>query len=105
MINFSDLKEEEKYLFEAIISARRVQEFLWGENNKKWGIEEWRRMFKKRIVKIDEIKPDNPHAMIELKKRLLQNAALCIALLHNIDVSKDLNKECEIPSNLPEYSE
>ena len=103
--HFKNLNEEEAYLFEAIISARKVQEFLWGENNKDWNIEEWRRMFKKRIVKIDDIKPDNPHAAIEFKKRLLQNAALCIALLNIIDKPNNINKDCSIPSNLSEYSE
>ncbi len=101
---FENLSDEEKYLYEAIMSARKVQEFLWGEYNKEWGIEEWRRMFKKRIVKIDDIKIDNPHAMIELKKRLLQNAALCIALLKIADDSNNLDKNCSIPSNLPDYS-
>ena len=33
---------------EVIISARKLEEFLWGEYNDQWNIEEWRRMFRKR---------------------------------------------------------
>lgn len=102
-----DLTEEEVYLYEAIMAARFIQEYLWGEYNNKWGIEEWKRMFKKRMVKIDDIDPNNPHALIELKKRVLQNTALGIALLKRLEdpVSSDRIKrdDCDIPSNLPEY--
>jgi len=97
-----EFTNEEQYLFDAIISARKIQEFLWGEYNSQWDLEEWKRMFKKRIVKIDDIDPDNPHAKIELKKRILQNAALCIALLNMVDNDK-INEDCNIPSNLPQY--
>lgn len=102
----SVLKEEENYLFDSIMSARKVQEFLWGFVNAEWGLEEWRRMFRKRIQKIDDIDMSNPHWKVELKKRLLQNAALCVALLALLD-----NKEFEegvhmtVPSNLPTFTE
>ena len=99
-----ELNNEEQYLFDAIISARKIQEFLWGEYNSQWDLEEWKRMFKKRIVKIDDIDSNNPHAKIELKKRVLQNAALCIALLNMINNDK-INENCNIPSNLSLYGE
>ena len=95
--------EEEKQIIEAIVSSRKIQEFLWGEYNGQWNIEEWRRMFRKRIKKIDDIDINNPHAKIEMKKRLLQNAALSIALLRMIDEEGIPTKECNIPSNLEEY--
>lgn len=81
-----------------------------GEYNSEWGIEEWKRIFKKRIVKIDDIDVNNPHALIELKKRVLQNTALGIALLAIIDKEDSINKfkrenDFNIPSNLPEYAE
>jgi hypothetical protein len=79
------LSSEEKILFDAIISARKIQTFLWGKHNKCWSLEEWRRMFRKRVKKIDDIKIDNPHWKIEMKKRLLQNSALSIALIDAID--------------------
>jgi hypothetical protein len=107
--DFNNLTEEEKYLYEAIMCARKIQEFLWGECNGEWGIEEWKRMFRKRLAKIDDIKPDNPHSVIELRKRILQNTALGIAILKMIDnpnmLNNLLNSQCTIPSNLPQYSE
>ena len=63
-------------------------------------------MFIKRVVKIENIDPLNPHAIIELKKRLLQNSALSIALINilyfgePIDIYND-----NIPSNLSEYKD
>lgn len=93
---------EEIYLFYSIKSARNVQDFLWGEYNSKWDLEEWKRMFTKRMVKITDIDSDNPHAKIELKKRILQNTALGIAMLKKIDDNK-IADSCNIPSNLPQY--
>lgn len=95
--------KEEQQLAEAIVAARKMQEFLWGEYNGQWNIEEWRRMFRKRIQKIDDIDVNNPHAKIEMRKRLVQNAALSIALLRIIDEEGIPIKYCEIPSNLPQY--
>lgn len=85
------------------MSAREVQEFLWGEFNSQWDLEEWKRMFRKRMVKIDDIDHNNPHAKIELRKRVLQNTALGIALLCKLDEA-DLPTECNILSNLPQYA-
>jgi len=95
--------EEEKQIEEAIIAARKIQECLWGEYNGQWNIEEWRRMFRKRIQKIDEIDVNNPYAKIEMRKRLLQNAALSIALLKIIDEEGIPIRKCAIPSNLEQY--
>ena len=95
--------KEEQQLAEAIVAARKMQEFLWGEYNGQWNIEEWRRMFRKRIQKIDDIDVNNPHAKIEMRKRLVQNAAVSIALLRIIDEEGIPTKECESPSNLPQY--
>ena len=100
------LTEEEKYLFEAIMSARKIQQFLWGFVNSEWGLEEWRRMFRKRLKKIDDINPDNPHWKVEIKKRLLQNTALGIALLALIDnsnISEGVHPT--VPTNLENYKE
>jgi hypothetical protein len=89
------------YIIEAIQAARTVQEFLWGEHNPHWGLEEWRRMFRKRLAKIEDIDPTNPYWKIELKKRLLQTAALSIALLALLDEGTEV-----VPgvSNLPQYT-
>jgi len=96
---------EIKHIFLSILAARKVQTFLWGEANGSWGIEEWCRMFRKRQAKIDEIKIDNPHAIVEFRKRLLQNAALSIALLGILEKLNDipLKNKTGLPSNLPQY--
>ena len=99
-----ELTQEEQYLFDSIIAARQVQEFLWGKYNDKWDLEEWKRMYRKRWAKIDEIDAKNPHYMIELKKRILQNAALSIAMLVKIE-NNEIQEACEVPSNLPGYAE
>jgi len=92
-------QEEENRLQEAIIAARKVQDFLWGEFNEKWDIEEWRRMFRKRVAKIEQIDPSNPHWDIEFKKRLLQTAAISIAFMALLDEKV----HGEIVTNLPEF--
>ena len=93
---------EEIYLFQSIKAAREIQDFLWGDYNIKWNLEEWKRMFKKRMVKIDHINPDNPHAKIEFRKRILQNTAVGISLLRRLEKG-EIEKNCYISSNLPEY--
>jgi hypothetical protein len=97
--------EEESALSEVIMAARTIQDFLWGKHNAVWNLEEWRRMFRKRVVKIDEVDPSNPHAAIELKKRLLQTAALAVAMISRIEREGMPGSECSVPSNLSEYNE
>ncbi len=97
------MSSEEKQILEVIKAARITEEYLWGEYNGQWNIEEWRRMFRKRIVKIDDIDVNNPHALIEMRKRLLQNAALSVALMKILDTKGIPTKETNIPSNLPQY--
>lgn len=101
-MNKNDLTVEEKLIYDAITSARTIEEYLWGEFNSQWNLEEWKRMFRKRINKIDDIDISNPHAKIELKKRLLQNSALSIALLGILETGCT-NENCDVTSNLPEY--
>lgn len=97
--------EEEWAIAEVIKSARTIQEFLWGEKNAVWNLEEWRRMFRKRVVKIEEVDSKNPHASVELKKRLLQTAALAVAMIGRIEREGLPSNECPEPSNLSQYSE
>lgn len=61
-------------------------------------------MFRKRIQKIDDIEIDNPHAIIEMRKRVMQNAALSVALMKILDTKGIPINECDIPSNLPQYA-
>ena len=53
------LTNEEEQIREVILAARTLEEYLWGEYNGEWNIEEWRRMFRKRIQKIDDIDVNN----------------------------------------------
>ena len=100
-----ELTTEEEQIREVIISAKKLEEYLWGEYNDAWNIEEWRRMFRKRIKKIDDINVNNPRAIIEISKRLMQNAALSVALMKILDTKGIPTNKCDIPSNLPQYRE
>jgi hypothetical protein len=92
-------------ILRTIHAARTVQEFLWGSANVTWGIEEWLRMFRKRISKLDEVTLDNPHAAVEIKKRLLQTAALAVALIAIIDTLDCLpDGKNQPPTNLARYA-
>lgn len=103
---FGALAKEERFIADSIMAARKIQTMLWGEVNGSWGLEEWRRMFVKRFVKIEMIDPSNPHAIVELKKRLLQNAALSVALIGILHYGRPIDIENNrIPSNLPEYTD
>jgi hypothetical protein len=43
---------------------------------------------------------------VEVRKRLLQTAALAVALIHLLDQGDQvLHRQSAVPSNLPEYSE
>jgi len=98
------LKKEEKYLFDIIIASRKIQEFLWGDfMSGEINLEEFKRMYRKRVAKIDEIDENNPHAIIELKKRITQIAAISINLLHRLD-NGGISQNMGNISNLPEYS-
>ncbi len=98
-------EQEELQLMNIIRAARDMQRFLWGKVNKGFGLEEWRRMFRKRVAKIDAIDSSNPYAIIELKKRVLQVAALSVGFLAILEEEGMLpeHKEDEPPSNLPQY--
>lgn len=98
------LNDEEEQIKEVIIASRKLEEYLWGEYNGKWNIEEWKRMFRKRIQKIDDIDINNPHAIIEMRKRVMQNAALSVELMKILDTKGIPAQDCDIPSNLPEYA-
>lgn len=56
--------DEEEQIREVIIALRKLEEYLWGEYNGQWNIEEWRRMLRKCIQKIDDIDVNNLHAII-----------------------------------------
>ncbi len=97
---------EELIVKDIILSARKVQEFLWGEMNSRAGLEEYKRMLRKRLVKIEEIETSNPHWEIELKKRLLQISGISVQLIYKLN--KHLLKDGVHPylsSNLNDYQD
>jgi hypothetical protein len=99
-------KDEEKNIIKVIKAAREVQEFLWRDMNDEAGLEEFKRMFRKRVSKLEKINMSNPHWKIELKKRLLQVAAISVNLITKID-NNELKHEGIHPcmvSNLPQFS-
>lgn len=101
-----DFSSEEKNIIEVIKAARTIQEFLWGDMNSECGLEEFKRMFRKRVIKIDEIQFSNPHWKIEFKKRCLQTAAIAVNVITKL--GNDLIEHDGIhpskQSNLPQFS-
>ncbi|WP_319408794.1 hypothetical protein [uncultured Desulfosarcina sp.] len=96
---------EERCIADVIRAARSIQEFLWADMNSACGLEEFRRMFRKRVAKIDAIRMDNPHWQVELNKRLLQTAAICVNLMAKTTRARITFDGIHptLPSNLPEY--
>ena len=97
--------EEEKAIIQVIRAARTIQEFLWSDMNEESGLEEFRRMFRKRVAKIEAITMDNPHWRVELNKRLLQTAAICVNLMAKSITGRLTHDGIHptLPSNLPQY--
>jgi hypothetical protein len=88
-----DYTEEEQIIAEAIIEARKVQEFIWQETSafhRPIDYTNWGPIFQKRVDKIMEIDFNNRSNRIELRKRLLQQAALSILALRIINDDKAL---------------
>ena len=78
------MSNEESLIYDAIVNARKIQSFLMNEQNESGPLvmEDWAKLFQKRVDKIAEIDTRNPSAIIELRKRLLQQAALSIKALN-----------------------
>ena len=80
--------EDEKIIAEAILHGRKVQEYLWQElslSHSEYDSRMWVKVFQKRVDKISELKPDNPSNKVELRKRILQQAALSVLALKILD--------------------
>ncbi len=103
--NMDQFTEEEIIIKDLIVSARKIQDFIWGDMNKEAGLEEYKRIFRKRLIKVEEIETTNPHWEREMKKRLLQVAAMSVNMIYRLnkhDVTDGIHPT--LPSNLPEYS-
>ena len=88
-----DYTHEEEIIAETIIEARKVQEFIWQETSLlhyplDTEKETWVRIFQKRVDKIAEIDFSNKHFIVELRKRLLQQAALSVLAIRIMDDNK-----------------
>ena len=99
------MKTEYQTISEVLRAARLIQEFLWADMNEDCGLEEFKRMFRKRLVKIDAIDMANPHWKVELKKRLLQTAAISVNMITKLENDKITHAGTHpvLPSNLPEF--
>lgn len=88
-MNKIDLTKEERIIAEALKASRHVQEYIWGEDSlmldKEFDLNLWVSIFQKRVIKISEIRPNSKSARIELRKRVLQQAALSILALRMLD--------------------
>jgi hypothetical protein len=100
MIEYSSLKDarireleaefnsEEGLIKEAIIAARKIQDFLWVDYNyslQPFNNENWVEVFQKRVDKISEITKSSYNWEVELRKRLLQQAALSVAAIKSLN--------------------
>ncbi len=101
----NDLTSEEQNAIEVMMAARRIQDFLWGDMNHDCDLEEFKRMFRKRVFKIDQVYMSNPHWKVELKKRLLQTAAIAVNMITKLDNGQIYHDGIHptLPSNLPEF--
>jgi hypothetical protein len=76
--------DDARLVAEAVIEARHIQEFIWADQSlsrRPYDPEAWRKVFQKRVDAIAAIDPKSKSAMVELRKRLLQQAALSIKAL------------------------
>lgn len=79
--------EYSKLVAKALEDAASIQEFLWDDDSSlryPFSPDDWRRVFQKRVDKIAQIDPENPSARVELRKRLLQQAALSLKAIINL---------------------
>lgn len=92
-----NLTPEEQIIFEVIVAAREVQDFLWQDMSLQYqdfqnSFQIWLDVFQKRVVKISQIDFNNPSAKVELRKRILQQAALSIQALKVLSNEGDNTK-------------
>ncbi len=81
-VNDRDLK----HIADVMLSARKLQEFLWADTREPGdNFDHWKKTLQKRLDKIEVIDFSEPHSIIELRKRLLQNAVVSVAWLRALD--------------------
>jgi hypothetical protein len=84
-----NLTQEEQIIYDILIASRDVQNYIWGLDNLMFDGDFdpkiWAFIFEKRVNKIKEINTLNPNSRIELRKRVLQQAALSVLALKLLD--------------------
>jgi len=84
------------------LAARTIQDYLWNQPGKRAGnhadpepYEAWLSQLEKRISKMRQIQPSKSW-QVEARKRLLQVAALAVAMMEAIDngVTPEYCDEC-----------
>lgn len=71
----------EVMLWEAMVQARGIQEYLWADQSwvdRPFIPEEWADLFRKRVNAISNLDLDNVSYKVEMRKRLLQLASLSL---------------------------
>ncbi|HYD92236.1 MAG TPA: hypothetical protein VEA37_12205 [Flavobacterium sp.] len=85
---FKVYDEDDKIIHTAIVDARKVQDFLWGEDSLEIDNPPsdpiWIEIFQKRVDKMKQINWKSRNAVVELRKRVLQQAALSCMLLKRL---------------------
>lgn len=85
-VNDRDLE----HIADVMLAARKLQEFLLGDTRMPAdNFEYWKKALQKRLDKIEKIDFSKPHAVIELRKRLLQNATVSVVWLRALDILED----------------
>jgi hypothetical protein len=86
MMQRSRLKyEEHNIIVDALEAAVTVERILNNGENRDWDFDELNSAFIRCSKKIDDIDVSDPKWHVEMKRRLLQNAALSIALIRIVD--------------------
>lgn len=86
------MTEYENLVKQAMIGAKEMQDFLWDRQSgvlKPFDQAMWVEMFQKRVDKIAAIDCEHRHWKVEVRKRLLQQAALS---LQAILALRDINE-------------
>jgi hypothetical protein len=75
-----------EHIGDVILAARTVQDFLWKDVEERgYDFDLWKEILGKRFRKIEDLDLENHHAITELRKRLLQTAAVSVAWLIALD--------------------
>jgi hypothetical protein len=79
-----DIADDYVLIGEAVRAARQIQEFIWDSDSRvhlPFDAEAWGRLFQKRVDAITAVDVEHREGRAELRKRLLQQAALSIKAL------------------------